>query len=1219
MLSNSLTGAELAEDILRNPSRPGLFACCEAAPAYATPMHRIKSAAIRTHLCRFKSKIRQIARFKRTKDTLVQRDVFPGVLVVEERGSFLKLITTVISEASDLDPAVDYNAVPAPKPTIVVRSFATNIDRKPARTTTTRTACFDCSLGSHAWGSFKQRARPEMWLADRLPAEWTCTRIILYGYDSQIVGSESRQDLADIAKDFNNSLVDMRKSLSLTEKCVPIVFIAHSLGGLVLKQALAFLSKQATYPAAEPNIQSTFRDVYAMLFFGVPCKGLDGEQLGLAAMARGQANQGFLSDLRNDSSLVKNLADIFLGVFERRPVQIYSFYETHESATAQMSWGRPSMSGPKKHWVGKDAAFNGRDAERKRDETFSIPMSTDHSGLVKCNDTQSYEKIKRVLLSFDWQRTSREIEEYARDSKVPLDLLQELDFPKRRGRERQIANTEKFDETFEWIWNSPFNTWLSAPMVNNALESQVERPPKSEELSSELADGDALDSMNPFWICGKAASGKSTMINYLSDCERTTNILQDRHGKNCVIIRFFFDFRQRIELSNSFDGLLLSFLYCAVEQAPELARQPPRSELASWKNEGKYKELPTSELRKIVQTSLTKIALKQVVCVFVDGVDEYEGDMIDLGIFLRNLSRLPGLKLCIASRPDPVLARQFPGAQRFEMQEYNLQGLEAFATLTLQRKAGSLLSNHDTNLHTQNAHRLKLTAKAVARRVEGVFLWASWAMKELPMAWVKLESIGENHGYTDMMSCLDRMPSELEAIWERMFERLDPDTRNEALTVLQLVCFSCEELELLGLIRALQITLGAQIYSVNMNRTVPNLGDRIVSITAGLLELGTSWRTGHAVTVKLSHKTVRTFLEKTLLKHDNQKMFNPYLMWLKVCVSVLKDSAYETRSLGSGRNYPDTMICFSCGSHTGLVNDKRTSSPALVDYAITYFASHAKDLEERRNQSSLPYLEHILSADLLRIHGDLRLSDEPNALVRQTMFALAHGLRLFFEDLVSKSPLTICPDGDKTDESTDCLNTNPLLDCALGFTLIHHIITRGNSTEDGSDVKLIETVLDHFPAISDGNMIFSIGHCTVQVVKILLQRRGTTRRTVVYDPSKADAPWDPQVLIGRLCAVALKATVDIEAKIDMCLELGDDIDEEWGLNMTAMHAAYLRDESIFSSKYVGSLLQARGSKFNGEKLREVIEWAAPIRKERDAKNLLAVRQARMARVRKTQP
>lgn len=61
------------------------------------------------------------------------------------------------------------------------------------------------------------------------------------------------------------------------------------------------------------------------------------------------------------------------------------------------------MTGPTEHWVGKDAAFNGRDLERQHSEVYAIPIDTDHSGLVKCDKEDTFKTISHVLESLDWK------------------------------------------------------------------------------------------------------------------------------------------------------------------------------------------------------------------------------------------------------------------------------------------------------------------------------------------------------------------------------------------------------------------------------------------------------------------------------------------------------------------------------------------------------------------------------------------------------------------------------------------------------------------------------------------------------------------------------------------------------------------------------------------------------------------------------------------------
>jgi hypothetical protein len=87
-------------------------------------------------------------------------------------------------------------------------------------------------IGGHAFGSFKERGGDYMWLRDGLADDLTTARIMIYGYKSTIPNSKSMQTLADLALSFYTSL----ESLIGDEDPKPIVFIAHSLGGLIVKQ-----------------------------------------------------------------------------------------------------------------------------------------------------------------------------------------------------------------------------------------------------------------------------------------------------------------------------------------------------------------------------------------------------------------------------------------------------------------------------------------------------------------------------------------------------------------------------------------------------------------------------------------------------------------------------------------------------------------------------------------------------------------------------------------------------------------------------------------------------------------------------------------------------------------------------------------------------------------------------------------------------------------------
>ena len=89
-------------------------------------------------------------------------------------------------------------------------------------------------LAGHAFGSWA--ASPHMWLRDFLSEDLPRARILLYGYDSNLAGSQSKNILTDLSSNFVVKLHTMR-SLSRSE-LRPIVLLGHSLGCLIIKDAL---------------------------------------------------------------------------------------------------------------------------------------------------------------------------------------------------------------------------------------------------------------------------------------------------------------------------------------------------------------------------------------------------------------------------------------------------------------------------------------------------------------------------------------------------------------------------------------------------------------------------------------------------------------------------------------------------------------------------------------------------------------------------------------------------------------------------------------------------------------------------------------------------------------------------------------------------------------------------------------------------------------------
>ena len=209
-----------------------------------------------------------------------------------------------------------------------------------------------------------------MWLRDALPDDLPGARVLTYGYNSRLVGSRSFQNLEDLASKFR---VSLRTALSDRPPDRPLIFIAHSLGGLVLKQALIQMA------SGDVVDRQNFQATYGILFFGVPNQGMDISSF--LAMVGSQPNLPFLTMLSRDAGHLQGLIERFRTVFDFEDSQIISLFETQTSRTAREDAGKWSMSGDSAVLVDRFSAKSGRSWEES--PSFVLPVDRNHWDMVK--------------------------------------------------------------------------------------------------------------------------------------------------------------------------------------------------------------------------------------------------------------------------------------------------------------------------------------------------------------------------------------------------------------------------------------------------------------------------------------------------------------------------------------------------------------------------------------------------------------------------------------------------------------------------------------------------------------------------------------------------------------------------------------------------------------------------------------------------------------------
>ncbi|KAJ3461974.1 hypothetical protein MRS44_010527 [Fusarium solani] len=162
-----------------------------------------------------------------------------------------------------------------------------------------------------------------------LPSQVPNCRILTYGYDAGLVDS-SKNRVSDHAHTLLTSLASQRQSDETAER--PIIFICHSLGGLVCQDALVTAKQRP-----EAHLQSIFHLTRGIVFLGTPHHGSSlakwGEMLSRSVGMMKQTNTEIVRLLTRDSEVLARIQDCFHTMImarnkgETNNIEITCFYE----------------------------------------------------------------------------------------------------------------------------------------------------------------------------------------------------------------------------------------------------------------------------------------------------------------------------------------------------------------------------------------------------------------------------------------------------------------------------------------------------------------------------------------------------------------------------------------------------------------------------------------------------------------------------------------------------------------------------------------------------------------------------------------------------------------------------------------------------------------------------------------------------------------------------
>ncbi|KAI9780188.1 MAG: hypothetical protein M1816_003160 [Peltula sp. TS41687] len=635
------------------------------------------------------------------------------------------------------------------------------------------------------------------WPRDLVPATIPNARVLTYGYDTHIrhwLGPPvSRNTVCDIAWDFLVALEAERR----LEPSRPILFIVHSLGGIVVKEALR---RSSGCRIAQTHLRGIFESTVGIVFFGTPHGGADPRGVlqciaeKVIKAAGFDVNEHIVSTLLPSSERLRELRDEFIPMAHQEKWIIHSFQE---------QLGVKLLSG---HKVVEDTS-----------SYLSLPTieTTEHIGrnhMDMCRFTGledvEYRKVAAALrrMITEVSGKSRRGQIASVNAEQKRMLLDSLRFDQIDARQVTIKNAHA--KTCKWLLKkAEYLDWLDV---------------------TKLGEHHGF-----FWIKGKPGTGKSTLMKFaLANARRT---MKDR-----IIVSFFFNARGE-DLEKSTIGMYRSLLLQLLERVPELQCVLDSLGFTTWSSSG-YHQYSVESLKELFGEAIQSLGRFSVAC-FIDALDECDERQIrDMVSFFEHVGEIAvsagvRFQVCFSSRHYPHITIKIKNGLGLVLEGQEGHNQDITNYLDSELKIG----------HSKLAEQIR---GQLQEKASGVFMWVVLVVEILN----KEYDGGRIHA---LQQKLRDIPGDLHELFRDILTR-DYQNRNELLLCIQWVLFARQPLKPEQLYFAILSGVEPDVLSSwNSDEITMDVIQRfILNSSKGLAEITKS----KTPTVQFIHEAVRDFL-----------------------------------------------------------------------------------------------------------------------------------------------------------------------------------------------------------------------------------------------------------------------------------------------------------------------------------------------------------------------
>lgn len=367
-----------------------------------------------------------------------------------------------------------------------------------------------------------------------------------------------------------------------------------------------------------------------------------------------------------------------------------------------------------------------------------------------------YEKERKLT-----QDLRKNVHPANKPREVSPDILQDfilegLVYKSMHDREEEV--TEAYASTFDWVF-ADNQTDKGSEGNDTGGGGRVMKHSLRKWLTT-------TESGPIYWITGKPGSGKSTFIRYLYQHEATTGCLEGWSGGEPFLVAGFFFWTSGSREQRSQTGLLRSLLHQFLSAHPDyIATSFP----TLWE---KLRTMPTKEriqlrldwtvdeLLPAFMSFIRTASKKMKICLFIDGMDEFEGNHNTIIDLFKSLATGPGaenVKMCLSSRPWAVFQDAFEFAvPNLKLQELTYGDMQRYVSENLEQ------TDRVHDILRSDAVKGSAFVNALIERADGVFLWVRLAVEKI------LERFADKDGVDGLAKLLETLPGDLDDLFSKL-------------------------------------------------------------------------------------------------------------------------------------------------------------------------------------------------------------------------------------------------------------------------------------------------------------------------------------------------------------------------------------------------------------------------------------------------------------------